>query len=52
MLNMIRSEFRKVTTVRGYGRFTSPHELAVELEDELPGQRLPRQVDRRHRGRV
>ena len=24
---------RKVTTVRGYGRFTSPHELAVELAE-------------------
>ena len=24
---------RKVTTIRGYGRFTSPHELAVELAE-------------------
>jgi len=24
---------RKVTTIRGYGRFTSPHELRVELAD-------------------
>src|SRR2546430_17155694 len=24
---------RKVTTIRGYGRFTSPHELAVEVAE-------------------
>ena len=24
---------RKVTTIRGYGRFTSPHQLRVELAE-------------------
>ena len=41
---------RNVTTIRGYGRFTSPHELAVELAEGRRG--LGRLRARDHRGRL
>jgi hypothetical protein len=32
------AKHRKVTTIRGYGRFTSPHRLQVELAEGRPRQ--------------